>query len=272
MALEKKLGACEVKDFRPITILSLVYRTWSSLSSREALRFISTLAPDMIFGNLPGATASSLCFRVQTLVEQAGYGGQQQLGFSADLVKAFNHLPRIPVLAAARVIGLDRCLLEAWAGALHGLERRFRIRSSTGPAIRSVTGFAEGCGKSCVAMAITNLALHAHIQDKVPQAKLATYEDNWEGIAPDPKSLAASHSALKEFAGAWDLLLDESKTLAWISDPRLRKELRERGFLVTLVEPLRQERGFTLVEPLRQELRMSPALFGQQVSCLATAT
>ena len=102
------------------------------------------------------------------------------------------------------------------------------------PPLRSVTGFAEGCGLSCVAMAVTNLALHAHVADILPRARLATYVDNWEGIAEDPASLVASYHALKQFADAWDLLLDEQKTFAWASDSHHRKALRGMGFHTAL--------------------------------------
>ena len=128
VALEKKADACDVRDFRPITVLSLVYRTWSSIRSKEALHYISKVAPPLMFGNLPGA----MWLHVQTVMEQAWCAGQPQQGFSADLVKAFNQLPRIPVLATCRAIGLHP--IRAWAGALHELARRFRICGSTGPA------------------------------------------------------------------------------------------------------------------------------------------
>ena len=38
------------------------------------------------------------------------------------------------------------------------------------------------------------------------------------GISEDPTILVASYNALKQFAGAWDLLLDEQETSAWASD------------------------------------------------------
>ena len=285
VALEKKLHACEVKDFRPITVLSIFLRTWSSIRARQCLQFISSLAPDLMFGNLPGVTAASLWYSVQALVERASYGDQQQLGFSADLVKAFNLLPRVPVLAAARVVGIDPSITRAWAGALHGLERRFRIRGSTGPPIRSVTGFAEGCGMSCVAMAITNLALHAHVKERVPTSGLATFVDNYAGVCSSPEDLTATYSAVQGFVEAWDLQLDEGKTVAWATDPVHRRALRSGGFCTILqgrdlgahMQFSRRCTNATVVsriqalEPLWSQLRWSFAPFRQKVFALSTA-
>ena len=231
-----------------------------------------------MFGNLSGAAAASLWYKVQTMVEQSWYGGQQQLGFSADLVKAFNHLPRIPVLAA---LGLDEGVLRAWSGALCGLERRFRIRSSSGPALKS----SEGCGMSCVAMAITNLALHAHVRGQVPTSGLATFVDNWEGMADCHATLEASYRALCSFTSAWDLLLDEDKTFVWASDPAHRQELRAGCFRTVLqcrelgahMQFSRRCTNSTLVnrfkalEPMWHQLRASFAPLHQKIHALSSA-
>lgn len=44
--------------------------------------------------------------------------GQQLSGLTADIEKAYNCLPRFPVLAMALHVGTPFGLLQAWAGAL----------------------------------------------------------------------------------------------------------------------------------------------------------
>ena len=130
-ALEKRVGAETVGDYRPITVLSLLYRTWSSSRSRQALAYLSEFA-------------SQLWFCLQLQLEEARYAGVGVVGAIADLEKAFNLLPRTPVMAAARAVGIAEPILVGWCGALSAMRRHFRIRGSVGPGLHSCTGFPEG--------------------------------------------------------------------------------------------------------------------------------
>ena len=60
-------------------------------------------------------------------VEESHRGNGTACGFSADIVKAFNILPRTPALAAAKLMGVDHDTLVAWAGALGGFRRHFVV-------------------------------------------------------------------------------------------------------------------------------------------------
>lgn len=51
-SLDKRPGANQVHDFRPITILPMVYRVWSTIRSRELIAYLSGLAPTRLFGNV----------------------------------------------------------------------------------------------------------------------------------------------------------------------------------------------------------------------------
>ena len=98
-ALEKRLNAEGVNDYRPITVLSVVYRTWSSIRARQALQYVASFAPPGMCGNIAGRTAGQLWYSVQLAVESANYRRTPMLGFIADLEKAFNLLPRTPVFS-----------------------------------------------------------------------------------------------------------------------------------------------------------------------------
>ena len=233
-ALEKRVGAEVVGDYRPITVLSLLYRTWSSIQSRQALAYLSELAPAGMYGNLGGRTASQLWFGLQLQLEEARYAGVGVVGAIADLEKAFNLLPRTPVMAAARAVGIAEPILIGWCGALSSMRRHFRIRGSVGPGLHSCTGFPEGCGLSCLAMALVDLSLHCHMSRACPQVEVLTYVDNWELQARQVASLIECHQALVDFTRSWDLRLDESKTLMWGTARQDCRALRALGHAVCL--------------------------------------
>ena len=62
-----------------------------------------------------------------------------------DIVKAFNHIPRIPIIQASLILGIAPQIVRAWSKSLVSLERRFAIRGSVGEPLKSSTGLAEGC-------------------------------------------------------------------------------------------------------------------------------
>ena len=54
-SLEKVPGASKVSQYRPICVLSLVYRTWASIRAKDALCHLSKHAPPGLLGNIPAS-------------------------------------------------------------------------------------------------------------------------------------------------------------------------------------------------------------------------
>ena len=99
--LAKKPQATDPKFSRPITILSLLYRLWSRVVTRQILQNWTDKLPVSITGFLPGRSPGKLLYELQFRLESIyqGKSSQQLGGVTLDLVKAFNLLPRIPMLS-----------------------------------------------------------------------------------------------------------------------------------------------------------------------------
>ena len=123
------------------------------------------------------------------------------------MVKAFNGVPRQPTFALA---------------ALLGIQRRFRIRGSIGRGIASATGFPEGCGLSCVAITLGDIAFHRYVQRRVASATVTSYVENLAAEISSVDTLLAADAAIGEFASVWDLSLD--KTQVWATCPADRSD------------------------------------------------
>ena len=227
-ALEKLPGADRVAQFHPISVLALVYRAWASVRAKQALRHLAPLVPVHMYGMLPGKSAQSVWWHMQFRVEEAHLAKSRLVGVSSDLEKAFNLLPRVPVLTYALHMGLPLPVVRAWTAATTLLSRRFRVRGSVGPPIASLTGFPEGDPLSCVAMSLVCLAYHAHLSARVPAALPVSYVDNWEAVAPEPQAAVSAYQAMLDFCSAWDIRLDESKTFFWATQAADRRWLRAR--------------------------------------------
>ena len=96
-ALEKVGNAERVGQFRPITVLSMCYRVYSSIRARQALRHIASFEPAGLKGMLPQPSAGQIWCWFQALIERSRL---QDIGFSgcsSELHKALNLVPRPPI-------------------------------------------------------------------------------------------------------------------------------------------------------------------------------
>ena len=284
-SLAKTPGATKVSHYRPICVLSVCYRTWSSLRCKEALRHVAKFAPPGLLGNLPGAGASDSWYSILLQIESAYRQGSELCGAAVDLVKAYNMLPRLPVAAFAKMCGIPDTIMTPWMSMLTKLRRHFKVRGSTGPPLLSSTGFAEGDPLSCLAKAVLNIACHHNFRTVTARGELLSFVDNWHALASSPDDLISAHAAVTDFARAWDLPIDEGKTVVWSTSAKGRAALRQAGFAVTLdfrelgahLASSRRGTNFTLTDRIRAlddkwpRLEVSLAPFEQKLRALSTA-
>lgn len=103
------------------------------MQSRFWLNALSSILDRFLCGNRPGFQAATLWRTVLEHVELSQSDSHDQCGVVFDLEKAYNCLPRMPTLAAARIAGVHQDVLVAWSSALAGLERRFVVNGSYSP-------------------------------------------------------------------------------------------------------------------------------------------
>eukprot|EP00438_Fugacium_kawagutii_P015307 Skav221896 [mRNA] locus=scaffold1395:707190:712031:+ [translate_table: standard] len=228
-ALEKHSQASSVNDYRPITVYSLIYRNWSSIRSKEALKHFLSHMPSECYGNAPGRTAQDVWYTIQMRLEDHYFTGIHLSGCMLDLVKCFNHLPRKVLLLTCARLGMPREILSAWHSFLGCMTRRFHIRGGTGPAMPSSAGFPEGCGLSVVAMCACNILADRWLHHHVDQTSLITYVDNWELVSTSAVHLTQAFLAIQSFVQAMDLLIDDKKTFFWSTEPQARARFKDQN-------------------------------------------
>lgn len=228
-ALAKKPNSEETKDFRPITIYSMVYRTWSSIRGRQCLQFLQSIVPHTLLGNIPGRSPKKLWFHIQQRIEHA-YGNDSEVaGTVIDLVKCFNTLPRQVLQKLAQHIGIPDTVIGPWNQALDQMTRRFQVRGATGRPISSSTGYPEGCALSVVAMVVCNLGLEIYMYHRYPKVQTWSFVDNIEVLANSAKHAIEALEGLLEFSDLLDLQIDMDKSYLWCNTPSGRKAIQEAG-------------------------------------------
>ena len=221
-------------DFRPVTVLSLVYRLWSSLHSRHWLKVLSPSLDDDLCGNRPGHCPADVWRVILQEVSEAHASNSLACGFVVDLVKAYNTLPRYPVLYASKKLGIGQETLIGWSGALAQICRHFAARNSYSDGLLSTTGLPEGCGLSCVGMLVLDLLLHRWMKALHPSIRTLTFVDNWEILVKDEAWLEGAFGRLQTFVDLLDLELDLHKTFYWSTSKEHRARLRLNGCPVKL--------------------------------------
>ena len=227
-SLAKISGPLVVGHYRPITVFSVWYRAWSSVAARHWLAQLADVTGPFLCGNATGCRAGMVWRYVLEQVEAAHRDEIEACGFSADIVKAFNALPRRPALLSAKLLGLDQATLVSWAGALSGFQRHFVIRGSFSPGVSSVNGFPEGCAMSCVSMMILTQLFHRWMLACNTMFQPVSYVDNWAVILRNVDHMT------QKFAAMLHIQLDAEKSFTWSTHAEGRRKLREAGFRVLL--------------------------------------
>ena len=190
-------------DFRPITVIGLLYRCWGTFNAKQAIRRMESALPVRLFGSRPQCFAGQVWSQLLWTIELAYHSDTSLSGIIADLRKAFNYLPRAVVMECCALVGLPFRVLRAWSGALSGMQRRFQVNGSLGPPISSTCGLPEGCALSCVGMMVVDMIYHAWMLHYFPLCQPLSYVDDWQVLLTDPANLFASVSMSWRFCASY---------------------------------------------------------------------
>ena len=233
-AIEKHSAAASPSEYRPITVLSMVYRTYSSIRTKQILKWLHRHVPPGLMGNMPHQSTVQVWRALAEQIEHSQYFQTDWTGAVTDVCKCFNTLPRHVVYFLGRHMGLPEFFMKAWMRNLANIQRRFVVQGSCSPAIMSHTGFAEGDPLSVVSMVLVNCAMHALVTQKTSPVAVISYVDNWEVQSTMPEATCQAVEAMDAFATALDIKLDKAKTYSWATTTASRKLLRAKGHAVLL--------------------------------------
>ena len=234
VCLPKHAAAAAIGDFRPIIILSTIYRSWSAIRSRALLRELASFASSGMKGFLPQRESGEIWFLIQSLVEVGLQQHSPLAGVITDVRKAFESVPRVPLMKVAQHLGIPGPVLDAWTRFLSSFQRRFLLHGQVSHAIDSNWGMPEGCGMSVLGMCLVDFCWDLYQTQFAPATLPLSYVDNYEVLAASVASALQGFGVLEEFMQLWHLQLDSGKTLWWSTLPGDRTQLRRLGKSVCL--------------------------------------
>ena len=207
-------------DGRPITILGYIPRLSSKLIADQCLAAWGKTWDPKIAGGLPFRSVKDITIQQQFLLEQAHNSNIPQGGFTLDLVKAFNLIPRQMAKRLLVHMGVPLSIIGFWIRSLNHMERTLQIKGFCSKPVPSTTGAPEGDALSvCAMLAIAAVYFHRMSLCRVTPF---TYADNWTFMSNSQRSLFRAFTSTLNFAQALQMKVDLKKSWGW----GMSKEMR----------------------------------------------
>lgn len=210
-------------DFRPITIMSRLYRQWARYKSIAIIVQLSQKIPNLIGGGTKNMSSLLLNAHFQETLEDNPQ--HEVCGLTVDIMKCYNCVPRYPLMAFMAKMGWPINVIRTYLSALVNLRRSFMVLGHCSQWQKSYTGIPEGCALAVASMLTINAALYFFLQNRVPTTILYTFADNWSlkffGIA----RAFESAKAIEIFCAALALQLSVPKSWTWATTQRVAAQL-----------------------------------------------
>ena len=210
--LAKRVPSTSISDGR-ITILGYISRLTSKLIADQLLNHWTYTWPSAISGGLPFRSVQDITFMQQYQIENAKNRSLPWRGFTLDLIKAFNLLPRRVVYHLLIYHGAPAAAIQFWFTNLSRMTRRLQIRQQVGPTITMTTGVPEGDSLSVCAMLVVSSAFYWTLQS--PTVFPYAYADNWSYLTTTQRDNIQAFYQIQHLVEAFRMKIDFAKSWAW---------------------------------------------------------
>ena len=222
--LEKVANPSGMKDTRPITILSMLARLATKIIADQALAQLATQIPCEISGGVPKRGVRDLSISQHFQIEQGIFHQQDLGGFTLDLVKAFNRIPRAPLRELFVRIGFDPLVIDFWFKSLSNLSRYPQCMGSLGAPMNSTTGIPEG--DSCSVLGMVVLSAFYHYRIRTPKLQPYSFADNWSWLTTCDRDHFRAMIKVMNLVQSIKMQIDFGKSWAWGITKKFRKAIQ----------------------------------------------
>ena len=219
--IPKKATSLTIKEMRPITIFSLIFRLWCKVSARRLLLQWSYRLPLNVVGSLPKRSCTQLTLGTALKVEESLVIGSDIGGFSLDISKCFNCFGRIPLAYAMKKFGFGENLCHFWLQSISKTHRTVGILNSFSKSEWASTGLAEGDPLSVCGMVIIGYLWHMLVFKA--NVETTVYADDWAWIGKTVQEHLDAMVITRRFLETLKLTSDPAKCWAWGSTKKARK-------------------------------------------------
>ena len=214
---------------RPITLLGMIYRIWSKVSSKILLRQLQKHMPESIIGFVPGRSMQIAMLQQQFEFEQLHRNPSTNIhweGVTLDIVKCFNAIARLPAGMAMAKLGIPDSWITFWLQSLGKTHRFWKVHEQLWEGSKTTTGCPEGDCWSILACLGLSYIWTYHITQGT--TKPLAFADNWNWRCQDTESNITSIQKTINYLASIKLDIDWTKTWIWCTRSVIKKAWKER--------------------------------------------
>ena len=215
-------------EYRPISVLSGVYRLWSRSRFEQLMTWQESWVLHTVYGCRRKRGAEQLALQIAMDLESPAFTEDSvAAGISYDFRKAFDLIPTDIMLATMEKRGVDPRISRSLRSLYNGLRRVFMLHGAAGSWWRSYNGIVQG---DCLSMLALNSVVSCilEVRNTIPQSVSRisrSYADDISAVARGSSSEAVNdalrgfHSVVRAFvdAGGGELNLKKCFTFGDIS-------------------------------------------------------
>lgn len=219
-----------INDGRPITILGYIARTTSKMISDQILQEWSNRWPPAISGGLPRRSARDLSILQLSQIEESKISRTAWGGWTMDLVKAFNLIPRRVIRYLFLRLGVPSAACNFWFLSLSRMTRALQSGKSLGEAHGATTGLPEGDSMSVVGMLALSYLYYQRI--RTPKLHPYTYADNWSFMSMDQRDCMQAMIKIFNLVHSLKMRIDFTKSWCWATTKQFQEFWKSTSVLL----------------------------------------
>ena len=205
---------------RPINVFANLYRLWASGVAKAILQHWASWLPEGVKGSIPGRSVRDLSLSLECRIERSLVERLPLAGFSIDIIKCFNQVPRLPLRFLLGHLQVPEPVLHAWFDFLESCQRLPVFLGGLGAPIMSTTGMPEGCPLSVVAQVA--ICWTVSQRPLVFGASVESYVDNFTWTGPSCHAIGEAIADAQLLCRQLLLPIDWTKSFAWSTNRRLK--------------------------------------------------
>ena len=203
-------------SLRPLSILSVVYRTWASCRLSELMRWQSTWVHDKQFGFCSNRSATEAWYELALNIEASLLQDLPLTGCFLDFEKAFDLVPlHEVVLPLAQRLGLPSGFCLCLKNFYGGLVRFFKFGKGFGSALQADRGVVQGCPLSVVLLNLLVMVLFRAVDATCPSVTPRGYADDISASSMTVDGLSSFLQLAGKFASVTMQRLKPKKCKLW---------------------------------------------------------
>ena len=228
-ALKKSQDARTVNQYRPITVLSTLWRVYARARAGTLLQWLSKWLPRNISSYLQGREVADSYYETQMLIEHALNHGLDIAGGTLDLEKAFNRYARIPTSHVMSKLGWNQKFISAWNRFSSNVNRRFEVLGFVSKGVKSTCGYPEGCPLSVVACLLNCVVFDLALKLHDSRVKPNIFADNLAWLTHHAENIIPTWNMIQVYAKNFDLTVAMDKSWTWATGKEQRKFFRKHA-------------------------------------------